>query len=75
MSDIVNQARYKRELDELKEKVKIQTAKQNEAIARLTKENLAEQERLMGMLQENEAQIKKAENNEGEAKNIVIKVT
>ena len=26
MSDIVNQARYKRELDELKEKVKIQTA-------------------------------------------------
>ena len=75
MSDIVNQARYKRELDELKEKVKIHTAKQNEAIARLTKENLAEQERLMGMLQENEAQIKKAENNEGEAKNIVIKVT
>ena len=75
MSDIVNQARYKRELDELKEKVKIQTAKQNEAIARLIKENLAEQERLMGMLQENEAQIKKAENNEGEAKNIVIKVT
>ena len=42
MSDIVNQARYKRELDELKEKVKIQTAKQNDAIARLIKENLAE---------------------------------
>ena len=29
----------------------------------------------MQMLQENEAQIKKAENNEGQAKNIVIKVT
>ena len=29
----------------------------------------------MGMLQENEAQIKKAENSEGQAKNIVIKVT
>ena len=27
MSDIVNQARYKRELDELKEKVKINTEK------------------------------------------------
>ena len=30
MSDIVNQARYKRELDELKEKVKINTEKQSE---------------------------------------------
>ena len=29
----------------------------------------------MAMLQENEAQIKKAENNEGQAKNIVINVT
>ena len=75
MSDIVNQARYKRELDELKEKVKINTEKQNETIARINKENNDEQERLMRMLQENEAQIKKAENSEGQAKNIVIKVT
>ena len=74
MSDIVNQARYKRELDELKEKVKINTEKQNETIARINKENNDEQERLMRMLQENEAQIKKAENKEAQAKNIVINI-
>ena len=50
MSDIVNQARYKRELDELKERVKINTEKQNETIARINKENNDEQERLMRML-------------------------
>ena len=61
MSDIVNQARYKRELDELKEKVKLTAAQQQETIARINKENNDEQERLMAMLQENEAQIKKAE--------------
>ena len=74
MSDIVNQARHKRELDELKEKVKINTEKQNETIARINKENNDEQERLMRMLQENEAQIKKAENKEAQAKNIVINI-
>ena len=74
MSDIVNQARYKRELDELKEKVKLTAAQQQETIARINKENNDEQERLMAMLQENEAQIKKAENTEAQAKNIVINI-
>ena len=61
MSAVVNQARYKRQVEELKEKDELQ----KEEFAKQVKDYLAQigeaESKMMAMLQDNEAQLKKAE--------------
>ena len=61
MSDIVNQARYKSELDKLKLKMEEQTKEQKKTIEKLIQENHDEINKLYTTMLENDSQIRRVE--------------